>query len=124
MGKYLGVEFHLLLIDELTSFSRYIYETLRTRVRLGGLKVPSQFAHKFPLIICSGCPGGIGHQWVREEFVDGGQGMRVRRMSKDRGGMLRQFVDALPEDNPTLLLNDPTYLDRVRGQADCGTPRL
>jgi hypothetical protein len=118
VGKYLGVEFHLLLIDELTSFTRYIYETLRTRVRLGGLKVPSQFAHKFPLIICSGCPGGIGHQWVREEFVDGGQGMRVRRMSKDRGGMLRQFVDALPEDNPTLLLNDPTYLDRVRGQAD------
>ena len=32
--------------------------------------------------------------------------------------MLRQFVDALPEDNPTLLKNDPTYLDRVRGQAD------
>ena len=60
VGKYLGVEFHLLLIDELTSFTRYIYETLRTRVRLGELKVPSQFAHKFPLIICSGCLVGSG----------------------------------------------------------------
>jgi hypothetical protein len=44
--------------------------------------------------------------------------MVIRQMPKDRGGMRRQFVDALPQDNPTLLVNDPTYLDRVRGQAD------
>jgi hypothetical protein len=116
--RYLGVEFHMLAIDELTSFTRYIYETLRTRVRLGSLQVPEQFRLKFPLIVASGCPGGVGHQWVREEFVDGGKGMVVRQMGREHGGMLRQFVDALPEDNPTLLVNDPTYLDRVRGQAD------
>ena len=33
--KYQGVEINLLLIDELTHFSEYIYKFLRSRVRLG-----------------------------------------------------------------------------------------
>ena len=42
--KYQGVEINILLIDELTHFTNYIYKFLRGRVRLGGLRSAEQFS--------------------------------------------------------------------------------
>lgn len=116
--KYQGAEIHLLLMDELTHFTQKIYRFLRGRVRLGGLKVPAEYKHLFPRIICGSNPGGVGHNWVKSSWVDMAAPMAIVRMDKKEGGMLRQYVPALLDDNPTLKENDPDYEDRLEGLGD------
>lgn len=116
--KYQGQEFHLLLIDELTHFTETIYRYLRGRCRLGGLKIPEEYKNRLPLIICGSNPGGVGHNWVKSSFIDISAAMQVKRMEKKEGGMLRQYIPAKLDDNPTLLENDPDYIDRLEGLGD------
>ncbi len=113
--KYQGAEMHVLLIDELTTFTEVIYKFLRTRVRMTSIGVPSDLAGRFPRILCSSNPGNIGHGWVKRTFITGRQPMLVERMGESEGGMLRQFIPALMEDNPTLERDDPTYRARIKG---------
>jgi len=113
--KYQGVEINLLLIDELTHFSEYIYKFLRSRVRLGSLRVSSDFENKLPKIIASSNPGGVGHEFVKRYFIDNAQPFEITRMPKEDGGMLRQFIPAKLADNPTMLENDPLYADKLSG---------
>ena len=113
--KYQGPEFHVLLIDELTHFTEKQYRYLRGRCRLGGLDVPDKYKGKLPLIINGTNPGGTGHNWVKRTFVDYSPAMEVARTPKSEGGMLRQYIPAKLDDNPTLLENDPDYIDRLEG---------
>ena len=119
--KYQGAEIHVLLIDELTHFTESIYKYLRARCRLGGLVIPPHLKAKLPLILSGSNPGGVGHTWVRKTFVKMAPAMKVTRMERKEGGMLRQYIPAKLNDNPTLLLNDPDYLDRLSG---LGNPAL
>jgi len=116
--KYQGYEFHMLLIDELTHFTEKIYRYLRGRVRLGGFKVPDEYRHLFPRIVCGANPGGVRHNFVKFTFVDGAAAMTVRKMPKKEGGMLRQFIPAKLSDNPTMTENDPEYEFRLEGLGD------
>ncbi len=116
--KYQGPEIHVLLVDELTHFSEKIYRFLRNRVRLGGLEVPKSLKGKLPLILCGSNPGSEGHQWVKRTFVSAAKPLDIHRTSKAEGGMLRQYIPAKLEDNPTLLENDPNYIDRLEGLGD------
>jgi hypothetical protein len=113
--KYQGAEIHVLLMDELTHFTEYIYRYLRGRCRLGGLKIPAKYAGMFPRIICGSNPGGIGHTFVRRMFINCAAPMQIVSQSKKEGSMLRQFIPALIQDNPTLMNNDPGYLERLEG---------
>jgi len=127
VAKYQGAEIHVLLIDELTHFSETIYRFLRNRVRAPGLVIPdgalSMFLAKFgvdlrtkiPLILCGSNPGSVGHQWVKAAFVDGAQPFEIRQMGDEEGGMLRQYIPAKLEDNPTLMRDDPGYEKRLLG---------
>lgn len=119
--KYLGTEIHLLLMDELTLFSEKMYRYLRARCRLGGLVVPEKYKGKLPMVLAGTNPGNIGHNWVKRVWVDSAPPMHVHRAAKTEGGMLRQFVPALLQDNPTLAINDPDYIDRLEG---LGRPEL
>lgn len=119
--KYQGAEIHVLLMDELTHFSRSQYAFLRSRVRLGGLEVPPDFRGRLPRIVSATNPGGVGHNWVKGEFVDPAPAGEPWRADRKEGGMLRQFIPALLEDNPTLTTNDPDYADRLEG---LGNPEL
>lgn len=112
--KYQGVEINLLLIDELTHFSEYIYKFLRSRVRLGGLQVPAAFKNKLPKIIASSNPGGVGHDFVKRMFVDL-EAFKVHQMPDEEGGMKRQYIPAKLSDNPTMLENDPLYRYKLEG---------
>lgn len=116
--KYQGAEIHLLLIDELTHFSDSIYRYLRGRCRLGGLIIPELFKGMFPRIICGSNPGGIGHNFVKKTFIDNALPFEIVKMDKKNGGMLRQFIPAKLEDNPTMLINDPDYEDKLEGLGD------
>lgn len=113
--KYQGAEIHVLLIDELTHFTDKIYRFLRNRVRMVGITVPKEYEGKFPRIICGANPGGTGHQFVKMTFIDGVEPMKVYRAANSEGGMLRQYIPAKLEDNPSLLENDPGYEDRLSG---------
>lgn len=116
--SYQGAEIHVLLIDELTQWSRSMYTFLRSRVRLGGLKIPKWLKHIFPRILCGANPGGIGHNWVKADFVDIAPETTITQMPENEGGMRRQFIRALLEDNPTQTDNDPQYESRLMGISD------
>lgn len=127
LSKYQGAEIHVLLMDELTHFTESMYRYLRQRVRAPGLVIPegaaAQFLNMFginlrakiPLILCGSNPGSVGHVWVKSSWVDMLQPFEVRKMSKEEGGMLRQYVPAKLEDNPQLMKEDPGYEDRIHG---------
>lgn len=113
--KYQGAEIHLLLVDELTHFTDKIYRFLRNRVRMVGIKVPEKYRSLFPRIVCGANPGGIGHQFVKMTFIDGVEPMKVVRAANSEGGMLRQYIPAKLEDNPSMEESDPGYEARLQG---------
>jgi hypothetical protein len=129
--KYQGPEFHVLLIDELTHFTEKIYRYLRGRCRAPGLVIPQyaldffqqQFGvdlrAKIPLIVCGSNPGGEGHEFVKRTFIDGASPLQIRRMAKNEGGKLRQYIPARMDDNPHLDQED--YSGVLEG---LGTPEL
>ena len=119
--KYQGAEIHVLLIDELTHFTEIIYRFLRGRVRMVGIDLPEKYKGMFPRILSGSNPGNIGHQWVKASFIDGGESGDIREMSDEEGGMLRQFIKARLQDNPSLLEDDPNYQIKLRG---LGNPAL
>lgn len=113
--KYQGAEIHVLMPDELTHFTEYQYRFLRGRVRCIGINIPDHYKNKLPRIECASNPGEIGHQWVKKAFVSGCEAMKIKKMPASEGGMLRQYIPALSKDNPRLLEDDPTYVDRLKG---------
>lgn len=127
--NYQGAEIHVLMIDELTHFSKKIYSFLRSRVRLGGFVIDYNKLHKehpefawmkegfFPRILCGTNPGGIGHSWCKQAWVDSAPPMKIWHDKKD-GNMYRVFIPATLVDNPIMKENDPDYEDRLRGLSD------
>lgn len=119
--KYLGSEISLLLIDELTTFTETIYRFLRSRCRMVGLTLPPELAGKFPRIICGSNPGNAGHAWVKAAFIDRRPSFEIERMPEEEGGMLRQYIPAKLDDNPSMAADDPGYGAKVSG---LGSPEL
>jgi hypothetical protein len=113
--KYQGAEIHVLLIDELTHFTESMYRFLRNRVRMVGVAIPANYAGMFPRILCGANPGNIGHLWVKRTFIDGALPMALRQMPPVEGGMLRQYIPAHLEDNPSMATDDPGYESRLEG---------
>jgi len=113
--NYQGAEIHVLIIDELTQWLYSMYVFLRSRLRLGGLNVPQKYKHVFPRIYLGANPGGVGHSWTKMTFIDYAKPFEMRKTAKEDGGLLRQYIPALLEDNPTLTENDPEYENRLEG---------
>lgn len=115
--QYQGAEMHVLLIDELTHFTEAMYRFLRGRVRMVGLadKVPAHWRGRFPRILASSNPGNVGHLFVKRTFIEGTDSYDVRQMPPEDGGMKRQFIRALLEDNPSMASDDPTYETKLEG---------
>lgn len=111
--KYYGPEMHLLMIDELTTFTEPMYKFLRGRLRHVGLEVPDGVV--LPRVVTASNPGNIGHNFVKKTFIDPVPPFEIHRAERSDGGMLRQFIPALLEDNPALQEADPRYEDRLEG---------
>ncbi len=98
--KYQGAEIHALYIDELTHFPKDVYEYLKTRLR-----APKAIGVK-PVVRCTANPGGVGHAWVKDYFVDPhpGGGRHIRRVySKtldEYQDRVVEFIPAKVTDNP------------------------
>ena len=102
--NYQGKEFHFIGFDELTQFleSQYLYLFSRAR---------SVYAELTPQIRASTNPGGIGHRWVKDRFIDVA---KPGHTYVDKAtGFSRIFIKGVREDNPKLLQNDPNYERRL-----------
>jgi hypothetical protein len=113
---YQGAEIHVLMIDELTQWEKRMYLYLRGRVRMVGLEVPDKHKGLFPRVLVGANPGGVGHNWVKQCWVDQPPG--AHRMPKTDGGMIREYIPARLEDNRILMEQDPDYEDKLNGLGD------
>jgi hypothetical protein len=64
-------------------------------------------------------PGGPGQTWVKARYIDPAPAMAP--FSADGGKRYRVFIPAKLTDNPHLMENDPTYVDRLH---DVGSAAL
>ena len=112
---------NIFIIDEITHFTEVIYRFLRSRVRAVGLTLQPEDKGKFPRILVSGNPGGIGHQWVKATWVEPCPPMTAWRTKLEDGGMLRMFIPSRLADNPSMTEEDPLYAHRLSG---LGSPEL
>jgi hypothetical protein len=110
--QYQGAEIHLLVIDELTTFTEFQYDYLRSRVRCT-LDIPANYRHKIPGIVCASNPGGVGHNFAKARWVQFAEPFELKRATKKDGGMLRCYIKGKLEDNPILIERDPDYIHRL-----------
>lgn len=113
--NYQGKQFHFIGFDELTQFTESQYLYLFSRARGVDPNIPT-------LIRATTNPGGIGHVWVKNRFVDVAS---PGQPFVDRGtGLSRVFIPALVYDNPTLCDADPGYIARLEALPDIEKRRL
>ena len=100
--QYQSAEYDVIRFDELTHFTSMQYIYLLSRVR-GTNGYPKQ-------IKSSTNPGGVGHSWVKERFVD-----RAPAGESFVGGdgMKRIFIPSMLSDNSFLAGGDPNYTARL-----------
>ena len=99
--QYQSAEYDVIRFDELTHFTEAQYVYLISRVR-GTNPYPKQ-------IKSSTNPGGVGHTWVKERFID--PSAPEKRFFD--GGMSRVFIPSLLKDNGFLEKSDPGYRTRL-----------
>lgn len=101
--QYQGAEYDVIRFDELTQFTESQYRYLFSRLR-GTRPYPRQ-------IKCTANPGGVGHAWVKQRFVDPAP-PGVEWVTPQ--GTSRVFLPSRVQDNPVLMKNDPAYLENLR----------
>jgi hypothetical protein len=125
---YQGAEMAVLMIDEATHFSKTKYEYLRTRVRLAKTwKPPREFTQVwgekfFPRILLGSNPGGVSFSFFRREFVKLVEPFTIVKMPNEKGGMLRQYIPAKLEDNPSI--DKEEYEGKVMGVGNAGMAKM
>jgi len=104
--KYLGHEYQKILIEELTIIpheENYLRLISTCRSTVSGLQ---------PQVFCTTNPGGAGHMWVKQRWVDVA---RNKEYKDPRTGRERIFIPSRVYDNPTLMKNDPEYVNTLKG---------
>ena len=105
--KYQSAEYDVIRFDELTHFTEYMYVYMISRCR---------GANPYPKYIKSSTnPGGIGHTWVKERFIDIGEPNKIHNILQEDGTTTsRIFIPSFVHDNLFLMDNDPDYLKRLQ----------
>ncbi len=104
--RYQSAEFDVIRFDELTHFTREMYIYLISRLR-GTNGYPKQMKSTTN-------PGGIGHKWVKERFIDIGRPNTRHTVS----GQTRIFIPSLVSDNTFLMAKDRNYLKRLENLSE------
>lgn len=100
--QYQGAEYDVIRFDELTHFTESMYIYLASRLR-GTTPYPRQ-------IKSSTNPGGVGHNWVKERFIDKAPPNTTIQTNEGT----RVFIPALITDNKYLMQSDPGYIERLK----------
>lgn len=116
VNDYQGAEIDFLYFDELTHFTRPIYDYLKTRLRT---KAGNGIT---PCVRSSSNPGSIGHGWVKSYFVDiikpYGALYKEKIWIESRNHyevVTRQYIPSLAKDNPHI--ND-AYIRELEKKPD------
>ncbi len=100
-AKYLGHEYHRVVIEEASLIPEEIdYLRLISSVR-------STDRELRPQVFLTTNPGGPGHLWLRDRFVNFA---RNKSYKDPVTGRSRIFIPAKVTDNPTLMEEDPEYV--------------
>ena len=110
--NYQGAEIHLLVIDELTTFTEFQYDYLRGRLRCT-IDIPEKAKVRIPGILAASNPGGIGHEFAKRRWVDYCEPYVPKQATGREGGMVRAYIPGLLEDNLILMEKDPEYIHRL-----------
>lgn len=104
--QYQSAEYDVIRFDELTHFTEFMYTYMISRCR---------GANPYPKGIKSSTnPGGIGHNWVKERFIDIGTPNVVHTCKLETGETTtRIFIPSLVQDNKFMLTYDPDYIKRL-----------
>ena len=101
--QYQSAQYDVIRFDELTHFTEAQYVYLISRVR-GANDFPKQ-------IKSSTNPGGVGHSWVKERFVD--PAPPNTQFTGKEDGIERIFIPSYLRDNKPLMDSDPNYKARL-----------
>lgn len=94
LDKFQGTEADVVFIDEATQFTREMFDRIRACVR---------GVNNFPKRVYLTCnPGGVGHNWVKDLFID------TPQSNNDY-----VFIKSLVGDNNALLEKDPEYVKKL-----------
>lgn len=102
--KYQGHEYQKMLIEELNqipTLERYLKLISSCRTTIPELR---------PQVFSTTNPGGVGHLWIKERFVDPAPHNKAF-IGED--GLKRIFIPATVDDNPVLKDADPKYVERL-----------
>ncbi len=104
--QYQSAEYDVIRFDELTHFTEYMYTYMISRCR---------GANPYPKGMKSSTnPGGVGHTWVKERFIDIGEPNKVHECKLETGQTTtRIFIPSLVTDNKFMLSYDPDYIKRL-----------
>ena len=103
--QYHSAEYGFIGFDELTHFTKMQWDYLvNSRLR-------STVPGAWPRARAASNPGGVGHLWVKEMFIDKGAPDTVW---EDEFGIKVAFIPAKAKDNPHLMKNDPLYIKRLQ----------
>ena len=101
--RYQGAEYDVVRFDELTHFSEDQYTYLISRIR---------GVNPYPKMVKSSTnPGGIGHNWVKQRFIDGHEPNKI--YTDSQSGIKRLFIPSFVQDNVFLMNADADYINRL-----------
>ncbi len=109
--NYHGHEYHFIGFDQLEEFSEAQYTFLLAQCR-------SSIREIKPYVRTTFNPGGIGHAWVKQRFLEHGtRTCAPWLVVNDQGEQLRSrcFHFSTIYDNPALLESDPGYIKTLKG---------
>lgn len=104
--QYQSAEYDVIRFDELTHFTEYMYVYMISRCR---------GANPYPKGLKSSTnPGGVGHTWVKDRFIDIGEPNKIHECKLESGEIVtRIFIPSLVQDNKFMLSYDPDYIKRL-----------
>ena len=109
---YKSQQFDIVLIDESTEFTRFQYRYLLTRNRATKKGI-------IPFMALATNPGGPGHGWFRDDFVDAGPFEQVNDVEVEPTIFEKHiFIPAKLSDNLILEKRDPGYRASLAAQSD------
>lgn len=115
MYNYQGKEYHYFGVDEAAQFLKDQYLYLFSRCRSTDPSLPTRFR-------LTSNPGGVGHQWVKERFID--IATPGTPYIDPITGLSRCFIRASVRDNPSIMDNDPGYINRLNALPESERKRL
>ncbi len=108
LKNYQSSEYDVIRFDELTHFTKEMYIYMLSRLR---------GTNPFPRSVKSSTnPGGVGHNWVKERFIDSMPPNQKTKFYDKDGYYLgsRIFLPAKVQDNAFLMENDPGYIRNLK----------